>query len=541
MLALCTKTSVHVFSWRSGPLPFGHMPTVAAGSLRDVNSLAGLPADGGVSACFDLRHVYALEPVTPVRSTQEHGRKRRNSAANLLLALAAAAAASAAPAVAAINHIAWMGSLLVLAVIRRKDAELGGAAEERSASVLELASEGGGAASVSGASAEVDTGYRLSYLFLHPWTAQVLHEVRAGVAPALDASGSPSVVLPAAADAVAGAPVTSAAAMEGALAVAGASVVSTPPPAIIPGSGAVGQASVSATGLLNQPWGSIVVCKESAAASHVHRAHRASAIEDNSRRLHPGDVDTAAGRSDGRTRSDSDSSFVFTGEEDGGVQSGSCILVAVGNTRSPSADDTALLTTAGPPRGLQAVGCTVEEEGGQFAPTIRQAPQLSHLRFTALPYGLYASPCFPYVISLQHGGIDIHNTSVGRVVQHLRLPHALGIAVCPVAHKARLTVVAQGSKLCAAARDSASLTSPLSPAGVKAGAGAAVTSPSTHSLQQHSLQQHPAVQACFAWAEGLVAPEAEALRNLSAAPERIFIFARTGIIMLRMVPVVMVS
>jgi hypothetical protein len=227
---------------------------------------------------------------------------------------------------------------------------------------------------------------------------------------------------------------------------------------------------------------------------------------------------------------------VFNGEEDGGVQSGSCILVAVGNTRSPSADGTALLTTAGPPRGLQAVGCTVEEEGGQFAPTIRQAPQLSNLRFSALPYGLYASPCFPYVISLQHGGIDIHNTSVGRVVQHLRLPHALGIAVCPVAHKARLTVVAQGSKLCAAARDSASLTSPLSPAGAKAGAGAALASHGSH-----SLQQHPAVQACFAWAEGLVAPEAEALRSLSAAPERIFIFARTGIIMLRMVPVVMVS
>lgn len=700
MIAINTRTGVQILSW-TGPLHApGHAPTVAAGSLRDVTSLSGLPSDGGVRDWFAPLRTYSLDPVLPSRGTAgtaggaagggggaaagagagESGiaaaaRKRRNSAGNLLLALAAAAAASASPAAAAVSCMTWVGPLLVLGVIRRRDAQLvrdregidgdgaGDAARRSSVGRLSTAGSEAGpsatslhlvrdaavpssaAAGPSGSVSETapepaDTGYRLTYLFLHPWTGQVMHEVQGGVAPPLDSAGVPSAVLPPPPEPGSGFPPSAASAVDAALSLLGASSLAAPPPATAT---AAASPALTPGGGLNYSWGGAAVTHETIAQSQrlaraLLEAKGGDGDGDNDFDSLPPRRDTILGHeaesgygygygeSDGdddggrlrrsysggggssrgrrlRDRSGSDASLasVDDGDREGGdadreaEEAGSFLLLAVGTPQpAPSAASLAAsragssgsdlaaaaaaaaaapaLAVVPPVRGLVAAGITIEGSAGYrlsapgasaaaFSAAVGSGSASSSssaiagssaagsrgndlsfsgsagggssrlslhrppLAFTALPYALHASPCFPYLIAVQHGGIDIVNTSLGRAVQHLRLPHALGVAACPAAHAARLTVVAHGYRLATAAAAAAAHS------GGGSGGGAA-----GHAMASH---QSPAYAASLAWAEGLSPATAESLRAAIATPERIFVFARTGVIMLRMVPVVM--
>jgi hypothetical protein len=107
---------------------------------------------------------------------------------------------------------------------------------------------------------------------------------------------------------------------------------------------------------------------------------------------------------------------------------------------------------------------------------------------------LYAVPTVTRKYPAQHDGVTVYHTKLATVSQHVKVSNPLGITACPVETAARLAFAAQ-----------------------------------RHMSFLNQLSSTPDGAA------------ARTLETFLTSPERIFVYAPNGVIMLRMVPIVMVG
>jgi hypothetical protein len=384
ILAVAQRTSVRMFEWKGISAPFYQLSPVSGAPAR-----AGLHSYGPSNATsFDQVADYELDPMYQVTHPQEGARVRRNSASNLLLALGATTAAP--PVHAAIINVSWLGPLLCLSVIRRADVSLH--REDKGIPVLtlvEASDEYSGTGVQKRDASKSDTGYRLSYLFVHPFTGELLREIRAGQAPPIDATGTPSAV-PTQADT----PTTSmVAAVSALLGTAGASSCASQ-----------AQTSPAAFAAVNN-WGVASVIR-SYSQDVIRR--RASSVD-----IDPFGVAFSEVADQRASRADSADSWDEISSGDARTTTALNLMVALdfeppqqGRTlQDGSKSDRPYRSNQVEPRPkppgvgvARAVGMVVEDQGPNSAKLQAHAHRVD---FGGYPLAVYASPNFPYLISAQ--------------------------------------------------------------------------------------------------------------------------------------------
>lgn len=188
ILVAATRTSVKLFKWTGGPQPVPSPLATAAGS-KPAPPLRSLP--------FAPAAEHVVTGSIPASALANSGtRKRRGS----IIGGGGGVTPAGNPHVCVVS-VGWTGCLLRIAVIHRSDVVLHPESDDEppqtqlgdpEASPYDDSDCAGGGYYASGGSAEADTGYTLSHLFMRPWSGAIVRQVRCGSAPPLDAAGFPT-------------------------------------------------------------------------------------------------------------------------------------------------------------------------------------------------------------------------------------------------------------------------------------------------------------------------------------------------------------
>lgn len=179
LLAVATRTAVHVYSWSHHVTAWDVVHDVEVGKQREMKLVAA-PDNNGASLMLPVTE-YRLEPWHA--STREADTRRRHTSLVAPLASMSASVSAAGAGSACIVSLSWLGSLLCASVVHRADVSLQPPLDSH---ITHLCAEPV-AAMEGGASGSVP--YVLSYVMVHPLTGKVVKECQAGVAPNLDAAG----------------------------------------------------------------------------------------------------------------------------------------------------------------------------------------------------------------------------------------------------------------------------------------------------------------------------------------------------------------
>lgn len=430
LLCIVHRNSLKVMAWQPGAVSTA--PPMAPGSKAD----AAAAAIG--NNMFTLVSEHFFGDVDAIEAAGRPPIQRSRSMSIIPLGLAAAAASAAAASAGEdssgrsrpdtphllITRATWSGPLLCVSIVHRRDIPL--YAEEDHVPNTDVYDS-------HAVPDAVDSGYQLSYAFLHAFTGQVFRTIGAGPAPALDAFGQLSLsVSPPPGDEV-GTPSAIGHALLSSLGAAAlpSSLAATSAPAYKNQS--TGVMSVN----LTSAWGPSVCCREppvagddSTGATKTQATdleqHNDNAVVDDDEDDHE-DAGSGAGQlsndvSSERRRSITDRVF---GGSSGGDRS-TAVAAQLDGTRGSVV--VSCIRADSDSGGLLVASMAVGADGSivNGASSSDASATLS-----SLVTSYYSSPCFPYSIAVTPSGLQVISTATGSVMQTIKIAGVHCLLTCP--------------------------------------------------------------------------------------------------------------